>query len=107
MQLKKNTDALFNPDVVTYIETTHGKPIQFGYMGDTENVAALVSEGNLATEQDISSVGGVMIGALPSALPFSVLRSKHSKTLRWLVARSNYSRSSPPNGLRLALDLTS
>jgi HK97 family phage major capsid protein len=66
---KKNTDALFNPDVVTYVETTHGRPMQFGYYGDTENVAQLISESNLATEQDLSSVGGVMIGAYTFRTP--------------------------------------
>ena len=66
---QKNTDALFNPDVVSYVETTHGRPMQFGYYGDTENVAQLVSEGNLANEQDISSVGGVMIGAYSFRTP--------------------------------------
>ena len=43
--------------------------MQFGYMGDTENVATLVSESNLATEQDISSVGGVMISAYTFRTP--------------------------------------
>jgi HK97 family phage major capsid protein len=66
---KKNTDALFDPNVVTYVETTHGRPMQFGYYGDTENVAQLVSEGNLANEQDLSSVGGVMIGAYTFRTP--------------------------------------
>ncbi len=66
---KKNTDCLFDPNVVTYIETTNGRPMQFGYMGDTENVANLVSEGNPTTEQDISSVGGVMLGAYTFRTP--------------------------------------
>lgn len=66
---QKNTDALFNPDVVTYVETTYGNPIQFGYYGDTENVAQLVSEGNLANEQDLGSIGGVMIGAYTFRTP--------------------------------------
>ena len=66
---KKNTDALFDPNVVTYIETTNGRPTQFGYMGDTENVANLVSEGNPTTEQDISSVSGVMLGAYTFRTP--------------------------------------
>ena len=66
---KKNTDALFDPTVVTYIETTNGRPTQFGYMGDTENVANLVSEGNPTTEEDISSVSGVMLGAYTFRTP--------------------------------------
>jgi len=60
---KKNTDALFNPDIVTYLETTHGKPIQFGLMGDTETVAVLTSEAGSATEADITSTSGIMLGA--------------------------------------------
>ena len=105
---QKNTDALFNPDVVTYVETTHGKPIQFGYYGDTENVANLVSESNLATEQDIfkrrrRDDRGVHFqnAYLPR------VDSKHSKTSRWLAVSSSCSKSSAPTGSPAALDLTS
>lgn len=60
---KKNTDALFDENVVTMVTTTHGRPMQFGYMGDTENVATLVGEAGSLSEQDITSTGGAMLGA--------------------------------------------
>lgn len=59
---KKNTDALFNPDVVTFIQTDNARPSQVPLMGDTENVATLISEAGTTTETDIWSTSGAMIG---------------------------------------------
>jgi HK97 family phage major capsid protein len=60
---KKNTDALFNPDVVTFTITDKGNPLQVGFYDDTSVVAALVNEASGSAESDIAEVGGVMLGA--------------------------------------------
>lgn len=61
----KAADPLFDPEDVTYIETTHGRPIQVGIYGDIENVATVFGEGvdASASETDISKPGQVLVGA--------------------------------------------
>jgi HK97 family phage major capsid protein len=66
---KKGHDALFDPDVITYVPTTKGNPMQFGMMGDTENVATLVTEAGSSSEADITAPSGIMLGAFTFRSP--------------------------------------
>jgi HK97 family phage major capsid protein len=60
---QKGHDALFDPEIVTFVKTDTGAPLEVSMMGDTENVAQLTSEAGGVSEVDISSTGAVMLGA--------------------------------------------
>ncbi len=51
---------LFDDSFCTVIRTSHGRPIQVGYVADTDNVAVKITEGSQATEAD-PNTGGVMV----------------------------------------------
>src|SRR5437899_4364068 len=51
---------LFDDDFCQVIRTAHGRPIQVGYVADTDNVAVKINEGSSATEAD-PNTGGVMV----------------------------------------------
>ncbi|OLC29921.1 MAG: hypothetical protein AUH28_16320 [Acidobacteria bacterium 13_1_40CM_56_16] len=51
---------LFDDEFCTVVRTSHGRPIQVGYVADTDNVAAKINEGSSATEAD-PNTGGVMV----------------------------------------------
>jgi HK97 family phage major capsid protein len=56
-------DVLFDPDVVRYVETTDGRPMQFGFYSDVENVATLVTENVQASEVDLAQTSAVILNA--------------------------------------------
>jgi len=51
---------LFDESFCTVITTTHGRPIQVGYVADTDNVATKINEGASTTEAD-PNTGGVIV----------------------------------------------
>ena len=51
---------LFDDEFCTVVRTSHGRPIQVGYVADTDNVASKINEGSSATEAD-PNTGGVMV----------------------------------------------
>src|SRR5947209_17401132 len=51
---------LFDDEFCQVIRTTHGRPIQVGFIADTDNVAVKINEGSSATEAD-PNTGGVMV----------------------------------------------
>jgi len=51
---------LFDDEFCQVIRTAHGRPIQVGYVADTDNVAVKINEGSSATEAD-PNTGGVMV----------------------------------------------
>src|SRR2546426_4487691 len=51
---------LFDDEFCTVVRTSHGRPIQVGYVADTDNVAVKINEGSSATEAD-PNTGGVMV----------------------------------------------
>jgi len=51
---------LFDSSFCTVITTTHGRPIQVGYIADTDSVAVKINEGITTTEAD-PNTGGVMV----------------------------------------------
>src|SRR3989442_10804478 len=51
---------LFDDTFCTVVRTTHGRPLQVGYIADTDNVAVKITEGTQTTESD-PNTGGVVI----------------------------------------------
>jgi HK97 family phage major capsid protein len=62
-------DFLFDPESVTFLKTTDGKPIPVPVAGDIENVATLTSEAGSLTSTDISSINHVTLGAYSFSSP--------------------------------------
>ena len=64
-------DAIFDPDVVTYIKTTHGRPIQVPFISDVENVATVITEGIQDIQIDPAQViSGTIVQAWAYRTPF-------------------------------------
>src|SRR5437899_129139 len=51
---------LFDDSFCSVVRTTHGRPLQVGYIADTDNVAVKITEGTQTTESD-PNTGGVVI----------------------------------------------
>jgi HK97 family phage major capsid protein len=59
----KAHDALFDRELVTFIETPTGAPLPVPVASDVENTGSIVTEGTESTEVDIASTGHVSLGA--------------------------------------------
>ena len=65
-------DPMFDPDVITYVETPTGSPLQAAFMSDVQAVAQSVTAENSdqsSNELDIASVGEVDINAYSYRVP--------------------------------------
>ena len=61
----KASDPLLDPVIVSYLETSNGRPIQIPTLGDIENVATVVGEGSdqSSNETDPHTPGAKLVGA--------------------------------------------
>ena len=62
-------DALFDPEVVTFLPTDDGKPIAIPLYSDITNVASIVTEASDTTEFDIAAPNHAVIGAFTYKSP--------------------------------------
>jgi HK97 family phage major capsid protein len=65
----KAHDALFDPENVTFISSTNGRPLPVPTFDDTENVASVVSEAGSQTSVDIDATGQAVLGAYSYRTP--------------------------------------
>jgi HK97 family phage major capsid protein len=65
----KAHDALFDPENVTFISSTNGRPLPVPTYDDTENVASVVSEAGSQTSVDIDATGQAVLGAYSYSTP--------------------------------------
>ena len=66
-------DALYDPENVTFISSTNGRPLPVPTAGDTENVATLTSEAGTLVSTDIYEEGHVALGAYSFSSPRFVI----------------------------------
>jgi HK97 family phage major capsid protein len=65
----KAHDALFDPENVTFISSTNGRPLPVPTFDDTEIVASVVSEAGSQTSVDIDATGQAVLGAYSYSTP--------------------------------------
>ena len=70
---------LFDDEFCTVVRTSHGRPIQVGYVADTDNVAVKINEGSSATEAD-PNTGALWCSSMPTERRCSRHRAKPWKT---------------------------
>lgn len=60
----KASDPLLDPVMVTYLQTSNGRPVQVPTLGDCENIATVVGEGSdqSGNETDPHTPGAVIVG---------------------------------------------
>lgn len=66
-------DALYDPENVTFISSTNGRPLPVPTAGDTENVATLTGEAGTLVSTDICEEGHVALGAYSFSSPRFVI----------------------------------
>lgn len=62
-------DPLFDPDIVSYLETEHGRPIQVPNASAIDTVADVVSESAGSSEADYDDAGQVIVGGFTYRTP--------------------------------------
>jgi HK97 family phage major capsid protein len=62
----KQMDGLWNDDVITLYEDTHGNALTCPLVDDTDAVATLVSENSAGTEDEIATIDRLSLGKVPS-----------------------------------------
>jgi HK97 family phage major capsid protein len=65
----KAHDALFDPENVTFISSTNGRPLPVPTYDDTEIVASVVSEAGSQTSVDIDATNQAVLGAYSYSTP--------------------------------------
>lgn len=65
----KAHDALFDPENVTFISSTNGRPLPVPTYDDTENVASVVSEAGSQTSVDIDATSQAVLAAYSYSTP--------------------------------------
>ncbi len=65
----KSHDALFDPENVTFISSTNGRPLPVPTYDDTENVAQVISESGSQNSVDIDATSQAILGAYSYSTP--------------------------------------